>query len=133
MATSLLKTRKNKFIFSGCWGLWTIVQYTMLQNFDIDWKIAAADSVFSNALLAGASMLVINSLAYYRPEKRKYLYLLAWCSVLSILWVTIFRYGMLSVFHGNTAYMNFLDKSMAIRLDIAFLITGCASITSMLW
>jgi two-component system LytT family sensor kinase len=78
-------------------------------------------------------MLVINSLAYYRPQKRKYIYLLGWCTVLSILWGTIVKYGLLSVFYENNEYISFFYKSLPIRFAIAFLITGCAAITSMLW
>jgi len=117
----------------ACWTMWAGVQYMVLQSFDIDWKIALADSFFSNVLLAGGSMLVINSLAFYRPQKRKYIYLLGWCTVLSILWATIVKYGLLSVFYENNEYISFFYKSLPIRFAIAFLITGCAAIISMLW
>ncbi len=133
MATSLLQPRRNKIIFSGCWGIWSVVQYFILDGFGVESDIAIADTLLSNALLACAVLLVINSLAYYRPVKRKYLYLLAWCVVLGILWATLFRYTMLSIFRTDDNYMNFLGKSMPLRIAIAFLITGCSAITSMLW
>ncbi len=120
-------------IFCACWSIWTGIHYVILGNFNIGWKIALADSVLSNALLAGACTLIINSLAYYRPDKKKYLYLLAWCVVLSLLWATIVRYSLIYLFSENENYINFLGNSLPIRLDIAFLVIGCAAITSMLW
>lgn len=105
----------------------------MLQNFGIDWKISLADSLGSNALLAGASILIIHTLGFYRPAKKKYLYLLTWCIVVSIIWAAVIKYTLLSIFEYDANYTNFLAKSMPIRFDLAFLITGCSIIMSMLW
>lgn len=105
----------------------------MLQNFDIEWKIAIADSLGSNALLAGASILIIHTLSFYRPDKKKYFYLLAWCVVVSILWTAIVKIILLSIFAYDPAYTNFLIKSIPVRFDMAFLVTGCSAIMSMLW
>lgn len=109
------------------------MHYAMLQNFDIEWKIALADSIGSNALLAGASVLFIHTLSYYRPDNKKYFYLLAWCVVVSILWTAIIKMLLLYTFSYDPAYVNFLNKSIPVRFDIAFLVTGCSSIVSMLW
>lgn len=113
--------------------MWTVVHFLMLRNFDIGWEIALADAIGSNLLLAGASVLIIHTLAYYRPERRKYIYLLAWCIVVSALWAAIVRYGLMQAFGSDPLYAAFLVKSMPVRFDSAFLVTGCASLTSMLW
>jgi two-component system LytT family sensor kinase len=105
----------------------------MLQNFDINWMIALADSIISNALLAGASVLIIHTLGYYRPGNKKYYYLLAWCVVVSILWCAAIKLALVNIFSYDAAYTGFLIKSIPVRFDMAFLVTGCSAIISMLW
>lgn len=105
----------------------------MLLDFAIAWPVALADSFASNTLLAGSTMLIIHTLSFYRPAKNKYLYLFVWCLVVSILWALIARYSLSALFHQHASYIDFLDRSMPVRFDIAFLLNGCAAILSMLW
>lgn len=105
----------------------------MLQNFDIDWMISVADSGISNALLACASMLIIHTLGYYRPENRKYVYLLVWCAVVSLIWIAVVKLILGEIFHYDRAYSDFFGKSIPIRFDLALLILGCTAIMSMMW
>ena len=133
MATSPLATTRNKWILFACWSLWAGVHFMMLQNFDIPWEIGIADSIGSNALLAGGSILIIHTLGFYRPEKRKYIYLLVWCLVLSLIWAALVKLIFLGVFSYDEYYTSFLIKSLPLRFDMAFLITGCTAIMSMMW
>lgn len=133
MAASPLATTRNKWIYIACWVLWTIVHSLMLQNFGIGWEINIADSVGSNALLAAASWLIIHTLGFYRPEKRKYIYLFAWCLVISLLWSAIIKLVFQHIFSDDVYYTEFLLKSMPIRFDMAFLIMGCSAIMSTMW
>ncbi|MEO8582366.1 MAG: histidine kinase [Flavitalea sp.] len=133
MATSPLAPVRNKWIFAACWTIWSVVHYAMLVSFEIDWRIAIADSLFSNVLLAGCAILIINTLGYYRPDKKKYAYLLVWCVVLTSIWGVLVRYVLFSFCSRNIPYLVFVSKSMPIRLDITFLVLGCTAIISMLW
>jgi LytS/YehU family sensor histidine kinase len=105
----------------------------MLRNFGISWEAIIADSIGSNALLAAASMLIIHTLGFYRPEKRKYIYLFAWCLVISIIWSAIVKLAFLNIFSYDTQYTDFLLKSMPVRFDLGFLIIGCSAIMSTMW
>lgn len=107
--------------------------FGMLLNFGIEWEIALTDSLASNALLAAATVLIVHTLRYYRPDKKKYVYLIVWCAVATALWAAMVRYGLGNFFEDNADYMAFLDKSMPVRFDIAFLVTGCSAIMSMMW
>lgn len=109
------------------------MHFLMLLEFVIAWPIALTDSLISNALLAGSGVLIIHTLSFYRPAKNKYLYLFVWCVVMSILWALVTRYTLSALFHQYFAYVDFLDRSMPVRFDIAFLLNGCAAILSMLW
>ena len=105
----------------------------MLHNFDIDWPVALADSAISNSLLAAASLLIMHTLGYYRPANRKYVYLLVWCAVISLIWIAAVKLTLGQVFHHDPAYMEFFVKSIPLRFDMAFLIMGCTAIMSMMW
>jgi two-component system, LytTR family, sensor kinase len=133
LTTSPLESNRNRWIFAACWILWTGVHYAMLDNFNIEWNIALVDSIGSNILLCGASILIIHSLSFYRPSKSKYFYLLAWCIVVTLLYTTIIKLGLKNIFENDPDYIDFLLKSMLVRFDIAFLVIGCAIITGMLW
>lgn len=133
MATSPLEQLRNRLIFAACWLLWIAVQYHILLEFEIDPSIALTDAALSNALLAATLTLIIHILGFYRPSKKKYFFLLVWCLAVSGLWSVIVKFGLTSLFPEDQTYILFLAKSMPVRFDITFLITGCASITSMLW
>lgn len=109
------------------------MHFLMLLEFTVAWPVALVDSLLSNALLAGSAILIIRTLGFYRPSKNKYLYLFVWCVMLSILWALVVRYSLTALFHGQALYVEFLDKSILFRFDIAFLLNGCAAILSMLW
>lgn len=105
----------------------------MLQNFDIVWSIALVDSIGSNALLAACTILVVNTLGFYRPDNKNYFYLLVWSVVISIIWTAVVKLGMLHFFPDNASYKTFLLRSVPVRFDMAFLVIGCSVIMSMLW
>lgn len=105
----------------------------MLQNFDIEWHVALIDSVGSNALLAAATILIIHTLGYYRPDNKNYFYLLVWSVVISVIWTAVVKLGLLSIFPDNNSYRNFVLRSIPVRFDMAFLVIGCSVIMSMLW
>lgn len=105
----------------------------MLQNFNIEWHIALVDSIGSNALLAAATILIIHTLGYYRPNNKNYFYLLVWSLVITVIWTAVVKLALLSVFPNNTAYREFVMRSIPVRFDMAFLVIGCSVILSMLW
>ena len=73
MALSPLGTLKNKTIFAAAWLGWSIMQVKILQDWGFTTKIAALDSLVSNGLLATFTIIIVNSLRYYRPKKGKYI------------------------------------------------------------
>ena len=105
----------------------------MLQNFQISWEIALVDSIGSNALLAGATILIIHTLGYYRPGNKNYFYLLVWVVVITVIWTAVVKLSLISIFAGNESYKTFLMRSIPVRFDMGFLVIGCSVIMSMLW
>lgn len=99
----------------------------------MDWRLSLQDAIFSNALLAGLCVAISNILRFYRPERLLYVYLLVICGALTGIWAAIVKFGLGILFNKHKAYTEFVNNSMPIRLDIAFLVSGCAAVMSMLW
>jgi two-component system, LytTR family, sensor kinase len=133
MASSPLGTFKNKTIFATAWLCWSMMQVKILQDWGFPWKVAVMDSLVSNGGLATITLLVINNLRYYRPKKGKYLYILIICAAICGLWGAMVKYAMTNIFPGESSYLQFLDKFMPIRFDIALLITLCMALVSELY
>lgn len=134
MAASLFSTTKNKLIFAASWLTWTAGQFlSVVNDWELGWKTVLIDTLSANILLGAIVLLVINNLRYYRPQKGRYFYLVVLCGVLSALWGSAVRVGLAYLLGSDEKYRVFLDKSMPGRFDIAFLITGCAAMISMLW
>jgi len=133
VASSPLGTLKNKTIFAAAWLAWSVMQIKILQDWGFTTKIAALDSLVSNGLLATMTLIIVNSLRYYRPKKGKYIYIIIICGVKAGLWSVMVKYIMLNIFPGETEYLQFLDKFMPIRFDIALLIVLCMALISELF
>jgi two-component system LytT family sensor kinase len=133
LASSPLATFKNKIIFAAAWLTWSLMQVKLLHNWGFDWSVAVTDSLLSNTLLAAIALLISNSLRFYRPKKGKYVYIIILCAAKSGIWTAMVKYGMSNIFPNRTEYLQFLNKFMAIRFDIAFLITCCMALVSELY
>jgi two-component system LytT family sensor kinase len=133
LALSPLGTLKNKTIFAAAWLTWSIMQIKILEDWGFTAKVAALDSLVSNGLLATFTIILINSLRFYRPQKGKYIYIIVISAVKAALWGVLVKYIMQNIFPGETAYLDFLDKFMPIRFDIALLITLCMALISELF
>lgn len=130
--TPLYESR-NKWIFAGSFLIGAVIQFTILLDWGIEWNIALGDSIVSNVLLAVACWLLLNTLQYYQPTKSRYLFLLGWCLAITGLWSALIRFGLPLILHFDAEYSAMLKKSMHIRFDFAFLVSGCVALTSLLW
>ena len=133
MPSSPFSTKKNRWIFAACWLQWTVVHFFMLKDWGMDWSVSLQDAFISNALLAGVCIIISNILRFYRPQKHLYLYLLVICGAMTRLWGGIIKFGLGELFSAHKDYTAFINRSMPVRFDIAFLVTGCAAMMSMLW
>lgn len=99
----------------------------------MEWGSSFLDSFLSNILLAGTALLVTVVLQFYIPQKNKYIYIIALCAVLTVLWYFISRTLLLMVFHNMPEYSVLFAQSVMIRLAFAFLLIGCMALISVLW
>ncbi len=105
----------------------------MLNGLGYTWQTALTDSVLSNFELAGACVLVSNTLQYYLPQRERYWYILVLSLVLSGCWLVSIKYILPLLVADNSDYYSFLSRSWYVRFGIGFLLIGCMAMISVLW
>jgi len=134
MIASPLSILRFRIIFSATWWLIFIMDVSFLQNmFGVSFRIALVDGIVTNVLLMLFCLLIINTLRFYLPRSSRYLNILAWCLLLTGLWLALQRWLLLLFFGSNEEYASFLGKSLVIRAVIGFLLLGCVTLISILW
>jgi LytS/YehU family sensor histidine kinase len=78
-------------------------------------------------------LLVYLILQFYIPQKNRYGYLFALCTILTILWFFISSGILNLVNYGDAGADNILSGASLIRLSFGFLIIGCMVLVSVLW
>lgn len=117
--------------FSG-WLLWATLHVFVLRGFNLSWKVALTDSTVSNILLLLASLLLINTLRFYVPQKDRYVTLMAWVVVIAVCWLFLAETA-LSLLLPLSTYRQLLQQSLAIRFSYGFLITSSVVLMSVVW
>jgi two-component system LytT family sensor kinase len=133
VAASPFRTFRFRLTFIICWWIWAQLHFHILSGFGFSWRVALLDSLVSNGLLLCSTLLLTLMLRFYIPQRSKYAYILALCSVLSVLGLLLSRSLMILLVPDAADYTAFFSKSFAVRLAIGFLITGCMALVSVLW
>ncbi len=134
MIASPLSILRFRIIFSATWWVIVIMDVSFLQNmFGVSFRIALVDGIVTNVLLMLFCLLIINTLRFYLPRSSRYLNILAWCLLLTGLWLALQRWLLLLFYGSNEGYASFLGKSLVIRAVIGFLLLGCVTLISILW
>ncbi|HSB91521.1 MAG TPA: histidine kinase [Flavitalea sp.] len=124
---------RNKLIYSLSFVICIFLQFNILKDWGIPWVLALEDAVFCNVLLALACWLLLNTLQYYQPSKSRYVFLLGWCLAITGLWAGVVHFLLPLVLNFDDYYTSLFRKSMTIRFDFAFLVSGCVALMSLLW
>jgi two-component system, LytTR family, sensor kinase len=97
--------------FIAWFGIWSMLQIMVLQDFGIAASRAIPDAIISNLLLEAACLLVINNMRYYLPKREKYWYVLVISIALSSLWLLMMRVILWALFKNDSSYMHSLAQS----------------------
>jgi sensor histidine kinase YesM len=133
VSKSLLASSRNKWLLLVCWTVWTIVHFSTLYYWEMSWERALIDAIISNAFLAGACVLIINNLRFYRPKRNKYIYIIVLCITITGFWLMLVDYLLESIYSDNKSLIGFIEDSLPVRFNIGFLLTGCTAMISLLW
>lgn len=118
--------------FLLCWLLILADQALVLHYFGIEWRDAAVDSILSNLILFGISLLIMTILRFYLPRNTQYLNIFFLCLFLALIWLLLIR-GLLPWFIRDDAHAYLLRHSLSIRFSIGFLLLGCVTMITVLW
>ena len=134
MAAIPFSQRRFLFVFITWWLIWTAMQAWILFGLDFSLQLSVKDSFLSNLLLAGACILISNNLKYYLPQQHRYGYLLGLCLLTAGAWILAIKYILPNAITSNeNNYDLFLVRSLPVRFGVAFLVTGCMAMVSVLW
>src|SRR6187549_1798021 len=105
-------------IFLVCWLIWAQLHIMILTRFGFSLNRAVWDSLISNSLLAFVTILITIILQFYIPQKNKYGFILALCSVLTGLWFLASRSVLMLVIRNSPDYTSFFSQSVLIRVAV---------------
>ncbi len=91
------------------------------------------DVTISITLLALGGILLSHTLQFYQPQNGRYIYITAWCLLLSISWIYLSRFLYSSILDADLLYYKTILQTTPIRIGFAFLLFGLIAIISLLW
>jgi hypothetical protein len=108
--------------------------YAVVSTFNFSWKIALADALNMNLLIASAGYITFTSLRYYSPNYKNALYLVAWTITLAILCTIGHRYMMSwNLFPQDQEYNEFVYASRIIRGILIWFVISLIGVISWVW
>ncbi|RYY38833.1 MAG: GHKL domain-containing protein [Chitinophagaceae bacterium] len=100
-------------------------------HFGVDGLTAIIDAVLSTTMLAALCWLIDLKLRYYIPERSKAAHLLAFCAMITVIWLLLVRW-FLPLFVSSSFVQLFYD-SLPFRAAFGLLITSFMALLSVLW
>lgn len=95
--------------------------------------LAWTDSVVHVGLLALCAATTSYSLAYYRPAKGKYAFVLVFCTAETLIWLLTSTMIMKGIFPGEKEYLTWLYNGLPVRLTLGWLIITGMALRSLMW
>ena len=133
MVQSPLFNKKFRNLFAACWLVWMLLHLQLLIWYGFPAKVAAIDSIISNAVLIGCCILIASILRYYLPQGHRYSFILGLCAVLTVSWFFISRALILLALYNQFNYEILFSEAVVVRAAIGFLIIGCMTLVCVLW
>ncbi|TMI65885.1 MAG: GHKL domain-containing protein [Bacteroidetes bacterium] len=133
MSVSPLSSSRVRIFFGIVW-LVIIGDHTALMIwYGCSFEIAIIDALVSTIHLLLASLLLLNTLRYYMPQKERFIHLFAWCVFLTAIIIILTRLELTGLLIHNHGYSEFFDRSVVIRISLYFLFIGCIALMSVIW
>lgn len=105
----------------------------LIQWFQLHTLTAWVDSGVHVLLLSCFVSMITHNLAYYRPAKGKYLFVLAYASVLTAIWLGSSTCILKYIFPDDGGYIEWLNTALPIHFLTAWLVITGTGINSLLW
>jgi len=112
--------------------IWTALHASFIYWLGYSLNTAIADSIIFNFLLADLCLAQLFIMQYYKPKKDKAIYIIS-ISVIIALAVTFSSNFILGLFNFDSdVYQAFINKSIPVRIVVAFLYAAIINMISML-
>lgn len=123
----------SKYIKAASFSLiiWTILHACFIYWLGYDIKVAIADSLVFNFLLADFCLAQLFIMQFYQPKKDQTAYIVV-AGTLIATCVTFLSAFILHLFNFNESYNAFVDQSIPVRIGVAFLFVAIINMFSML-
>ena len=133
MSVSPLSSRRFKITFSIIWIAILGDHTGLLMWYGFSFRLAFIDAFVGTTHLMLASLLLINTLRYYLPQKERFIHLVIWCVFLTAIIILLNRWAVTSFLNRHQDYIDFFDHSLIIRISLYFLLIGTAAMLSVIW
>ena len=131
MATNPLFTSKYIKAASLSLFIWTVLHASFIYWLGYDIKIALADAAAFNFLLADFCLAQLFVMQFYQPKQDQTAYIIV-AGTLTATSVTFISRFLLGLFNFDETYYAFIDKSIPVRIGVAFLFVAIINMISML-
>jgi len=104
----------------------------LIQWFKLETINAWADSAIHTLLLGIAVAIIAHNLGYYRPAKGKYLFVLCYSTVLTVIWIAVTTCWLKYFFKADHAYLQWLNAALPIHFLVAWLVITSMGLRALL-
>lgn len=133
MSFSPLSSTRVRVFFGIVW-LAILGDHTALMIwYKFNFEIAIIDASVSTFHLLLASLLLINTLRFYLPQKERFIHLFAWCIFLTAIIVILTKWELTTLLIHDARFTEFFNRSIIIRISLYFLFIGCIALMSVIW
>jgi LytS/YehU family sensor histidine kinase len=101
--------------------------------YGFSFEIAIIDASISTLHLLLASLLLINTLRFYLPQRERFIHLFAWCVFLTAIIIILTKWELTGLLIHDEHYHEFFTKSIIVRISLYFLFIGCIALMSVIW
>jgi hypothetical protein len=105
----------------------------LIQWFHLGTLIAWVDSAVHILLLAAAVVMISHNLAFYRPVRGKYLFVLSYSTVLTGIWLAGTTWLLKYIFKEEQQYIQWLHSAVPVHVIVAWLIITAMGLNSLQW
>jgi hypothetical protein len=105
----------------------------LIQWFHLSALTAWTDSAVHILLLCAKVSLLTHNLAFYRPAKGKYVFVLSYSTVLSVLWLAATTLLLKYIFPAEKGYIQWLYSAMPVHFIVAWLVITGMGVKSLFW
>jgi signal transduction histidine kinase len=133
MSVSPLSSLRIKIFFAIVWLIILADHTALMIWYGFKFEIALIDAAVSTLHLLLASLLLINTLRFYLPQRERFIHLFAWCIFLTALIIILTKWELTSLLIHDPNFTEFFRKSIVIRISLYFLFIGCIALMSVIW